>query len=520
MTKRPDYDKQHLKNLTQYEQQVAALMEQTQRLIANTVWALVGDTANTNDEPFLWDDHQMAKMRMEQMVSQLNANIQQTIENGISLEWQLSNTKNDDLVRTALGDYLAALPEERRSRYLNNHDEARQAFLQRKVNGMGLSERVWDLSAGYKEELEMGISVALKEGTSAATLSKKLCQYLKNPEALYRRVRGQYGELELSKHARAYHPGQGVYRSAYKNAIRLAGTEINIAYRTSDYDRWQAMDFVVGIEVEPSNTNHKDYDICNTLAGKYPKEFKFTGWHPNCRCHATPILKTDEEMQRDRERIIQGKEPVKESENGIDTVPKNFEQWVKQSQRHVTKRANTLPYFLKDNGQVNNKGVYKVKTFPKVHKDAPISLTTRGNASPDKVSLTNAVRRSNKEAAKELQQWFVSNAPLTVAGGCEARRFAVQVQGETIIINKRFVKETISKHSEDALYQQKLRYALQAPVLLPKSKYIRTEQGKDHKEQFKVYEYQGEEYRAEFKVKCNSDEMQLYVMRLYKQKTR
>lgn len=348
MAKRPDYDKQHLKNLTLYEQQVAALMEQTQRLIANTVWALVGDTANTDNEPFLWDDHLMAKMRMEQMVSQLNANIQQTIENGISLEWQLSNTKNDELVRTALGDYLASMPEERRSRYLNNHEEARQAFLQRRVNGMSLSERVWDLSAGYKEELEMGISVALQEGTSAATLSRKLCQYLKKPEALYRRVRGQYGELELSKHARAYHPGQGIYRSAYKNAIRLAGTEINIAYRTSDYDRWQAMDFVVGIEVEPSNTNHKDYDICNTLAGRYPKGFKFTGWHPNCRCHATPILKTEAEMERDRERIMQGKEPLAASKNTVKTVPKNYEQWVKDNQKRIEARK-TLPDFLREN---------------------------------------------------------------------------------------------------------------------------------------------------------------------------
>ena len=342
-----NHDKQHLKNLTQYEQQVAALMEQTQRLIANTVWALVGDSDRSTGEPFLWDNHQMAKMRMEQMVSQLNDNIQQTIESGISLEWQLSNTKNDEVVTTALGDYLASMPEERRSKYLNNHDEARKAFLARKVNGMSLSERVWDLSAGYKEELEMGISVALQEGTSAATLSKKLCQYLKNPEALYRRVRNQYGELELSKHARAYHPGQGVYRSAYKNAMRLAGTEINIAYRTSDYDRWQDMDFVVGVEIEPSNTNHKDYDICNTLAGKYPKEFKFTGWHPNCRCHATPILKTTKEMERDRERIMRGEEPLKESENGIDTVPRNFGQWVKDNQQRISR--NTMPYFLKDN---------------------------------------------------------------------------------------------------------------------------------------------------------------------------
>ena len=396
-----NHDKQHLKNLTQYEQQVAALMEQTQRLIANTVWALVSDSDRSTGEPFLWDNHQMAKMRMEQMVSQLNDNIQQTIENGINLEWQLSNTKNDEVVTTALGDYLASMPEERRSKYLNNHDEARKAFLARKVNGMSLSERVWDLSAGYKEELEMGISVALQEGTSAATLSKKLCQYLKNPEALYRRVRNQYGELELSKHARAYHPGQGVYRSAYKNAMRLAGTEINIAYRTSDYDRWQDMDFVVGVEIEPSNTNHKDYDICNTLAGKYPKEFKFTGWHPNCRCHATPILKTPKEMERDRERIMRGEEPLKESGNTVAGVPEQYERWVKENQKRIEARR-TLPDYLRDNGS-RKEGQYAIRKSL-VEERPAFAITSLDIWKEYEETNTNELKEAQDALQKKLQE--------------------------------------------------------------------------------------------------------------------
>ena len=52
---------------------------------------------------------------------------------------------------------------------------------------------------------------------------------------------------------RDYHPGQGVYRSSYKNARRLAVTETNMAYRTSDYLRWQQMEFVVGIRVVMSD---------------------------------------------------------------------------------------------------------------------------------------------------------------------------------------------------------------------------------------------------------------------------
>ena len=61
---------------------------------------------------------------------------------------------------------------------------------------------------------------------------------------------------------------------------------------------------MVGIEVHLSNNHtcmgHKGklildfHDICDELQGRYPKDFKFTGWHPHCRCYATTIFKTDE----------------------------------------------------------------------------------------------------------------------------------------------------------------------------------------------------------------------------------
>ena len=47
------------------------------------------------------------------------------------------------------------------------------------------------------------------------------------------------------------------------------------------------MDFVEGIEINTSHTNHPVADICDELKGVYPKEFKWTGWHPMCRCNAT-----------------------------------------------------------------------------------------------------------------------------------------------------------------------------------------------------------------------------------------
>lgn len=93
-----------------------------------------------------------------------------------------------------------------------------------------------------------------------------------------------------------YHPGQGVYRSAYKNALRTSATTTNTAYRSSDYERWSKQDFILGIEVHRSANNRGPCKICDAMVGKYPKTFKFTGFHPFCICFATPITMEPEDF--------------------------------------------------------------------------------------------------------------------------------------------------------------------------------------------------------------------------------
>ena len=107
-------------------------------------------------------------------------------------------------------------------------------------------------------------------------MARDLKQYLKHPDKLFRRVRDEHGILHFSKNAAAFHPGQGVYRSSYQNARRLAVTETNMAYRTADHERWQNQDFVVGIEIHLSGNHtckgrdgkpHRFEDICDQLQG-------------------------------------------------------------------------------------------------------------------------------------------------------------------------------------------------------------------------------------------------------------
>ena len=123
-----------------------------------------------------------------------------------------------------------------------------------------------------------------------------------------------------------------------------------MAYRTAENERWKQMDFVVGYEIKLSSSHHSRMphgDICDTLAGKYPKDFTWTGWHPNDLCYKVPILKTEEEFWEWDGRS----DSTTESVNEVKDVPDAFKQWVGTNSKRIVdaKKKGTLPYFLKDN---------------------------------------------------------------------------------------------------------------------------------------------------------------------------
>ena len=220
--------------------------------------------------------------------------------------------------------------------YQTNHD-ALKAFQNRKDKGFNVSAKLWQQSTIYKQELEAAISCAIQKGTSSITLSKRISKYLLDFSLLQKDYKDKYGSAE--------HLMDCEYRS-----IRLARSEINMAYRTAENERWKQMDFVVGYEIKLSG-NHRHRmphgDICDTLAGKYPKDFTWTGWHPNDLCYKVPILKTEEEFWEWDGRS----EPATESVNKVKDVPKSFKQWVAINSKRIVgaRKRGTLPYFLKDN---------------------------------------------------------------------------------------------------------------------------------------------------------------------------
>lgn len=346
MAKMNKYDSQHWRNQAAYERQVDAIY----RAAAKEAAALGVSIKDFNpDRLFSFSDYPNTRKKIEKLLNDLQSGVTAVIVNGIRSEWTLANNKNDELARQVFGDSVGKLTKELERRYFSTNGAAREAFIKRKTDGLGLSDRVWKYTNQFKEEIELGLDLGIRSGRSADELSRDLRSYLQHPDKLFRRVRDKHGQLVLSQRARAYHPGRGVYRSSYKNARRLAATETNIAYRTADYERWQQLDFVVGIEIKLSN-NHPEPDICDDLKGRYPKDFKFTGWHPHCRCHVETVLKTPDELMADNRRIMEGGKPTETSVNTVADVPQAFTDWVEANRERMT-AAKSLPYFIRDNSK-------------------------------------------------------------------------------------------------------------------------------------------------------------------------
>ena len=233
---------------------------------------------------------------------------------------------------------LKAYGGKRKGRYYQVNNDALQAFQRRRDSGMNLSQKLWNQAEDYKRGLEHTLSVAIEKGMSAVTLSKRVSKYLED----FPSMKKDYGE----RFGRATDIHDCEYRS-----IRLARSEINMAYRSAEQMRWEQMDFIIGYEVKLSgNHNCKGvpqgafYDICDDLKGRYPKDFKWLGWHPNCRCYVVPIIKSEERFWEDEGKRGDDNEEITE-------LPDNFKQWATQNKDRIDKaeQRGTQPYFVRDN---------------------------------------------------------------------------------------------------------------------------------------------------------------------------
>ena len=277
------YDKQHIQKIAAQQAVIANIFNQF--ILSVSPYLRKWSDAGKNN---VWISNQGIESAVDRellnLESMLYANISAFQKDG----WERAEKKNDDFISQFIkGMSISSATKDGMFAHSLSAFETLKNDID--ANGFKLSDRVWNITQQTKSQLEFYLDSGVVAGRNANGISSDIRQILQNPQKRFRRIRNEKGELVLSQPMKNYHPGQGVYRSAYKNALRTSATTTNIAYRSADYERWSKQDFILGIEVHRSANNRGPCKICDAMVGKYPKTFKFTGFHPFCICFATPI---------------------------------------------------------------------------------------------------------------------------------------------------------------------------------------------------------------------------------------
>ena len=284
------YDKQHIQKIAAQQAVIANIFNQF--ILSVSPYLRKWSDAGKNN---VWIRNQRIENAVDRellnLESMLYANISAFQKDG----WDRAERKNDDFISQFIkGMSISSATKDGMFAHSLSAFETLKNDID--ANGFKLSDRVWNITQQTKSQLEFYLDSGVVSGRNANGISSDIRQILQNPQKRFRRIRNEKGELVLSQPMKNYHPGQGVYRSAYKNALRTSATTTNIAYRSADYERWSKQDFILGIEIHRSGNNRGPCKICDAMVGKYPKTFKFTGFHPFCICFATPITMEPEDF--------------------------------------------------------------------------------------------------------------------------------------------------------------------------------------------------------------------------------
>lgn len=341
------------------------LMRQLQQLVFNNyILALqipgVKKAISDKNDGFFFKHNDTANRAVNKQLGVMARQIDYMILNNIRRSWKYGEDSFWDKVELTFSKNARQrkmLDEIRDQATKTQRGHTAEAFYNEKRNGFTISERVWNLSGNAKKEIEVILQNGIKEGKGADEIQKSLKKYLNEPDTLFRRVRShETGQLELSKAAQAYKPGRGVYRSAYKNAVRLARTEITAALHEAEWQGYQNNPLVVGFKISLSN-NHTTlvngipvpfHDICDDLEGVYPKDFKWHFWHPQCRCRMSAILISQSDFESRIKARLSGTLDKWKPSQSIKKPPKAFYDWMNDNRERASGWAN-LPRFIRQN---------------------------------------------------------------------------------------------------------------------------------------------------------------------------
>ena len=411
----PDINEEYERKLAQNIAKTQQEIEKAYQKAASKATA-AGSTVNKNVQDFSYKTSPVFEKKIDGIRKEFADQVYVSVQNAVQDSWKISKEKNEEILKDLVKK--GKLPPN--TMEIDPHREALRQFLNRQERGMNLSQRIWKGTEQMKTGLEQQLGAGIGRGQKSDAGSKKnpgisdqIKDYLLKPEG--------YAENEK--------PGRGVYRSAKKNALRVAATETNMAYRTADYIRWQEMPFITGIEIRLSN-NHPKYDICDEVKGKYPKDFKFRGWHPRCRCAAIPLMASDKDFEAMEDQLLAGEEISVVPAKQIKEVPKGFTQWVANNKERVAGWQNT-PYWMDDNPEYV---AGKVRTKPPVKTTPKPEIPTGAPPKPPADSARTPPRDSGTEpAAKQIGTQFTKIAQKIKAKVDDALQSIDKVHGDGVL---------------------------------------------------------------------------------------
>ena len=144
-------------------------------------------------------------------------------------------------------------------------------------SGISLSNRVWDLRDAHLRRLRAVIAAGIAAGRPATAIASDI------------KAMTHVGQISTAGRASS-EPGRGAYKSAYKNALRVARTETNNAYVDAEmeYAKHKGYKKMWNVSV-----GHREEDECDDMAGKIfdPEEIEdIYPLHPNDACYFTTVL--------------------------------------------------------------------------------------------------------------------------------------------------------------------------------------------------------------------------------------
>jgi len=173
------------------------------------------------------------------------------------------------------------------------------------IDGIKLSDRIWKLADKTAEDVKRLLTASLQTGMSAKKVRNQILRTQQQvesniPKYIQEQLQG------LSPEGARKVIDRYVRKTMRYNAMRVARTEIQRAWRGSYVEMTKKLPFVQGIKWNLS-ASHPKTDICDDLAladvgmgpGVYPKEGVPYGGqpaHPHCMCYLTSEMDSVEEF--------------------------------------------------------------------------------------------------------------------------------------------------------------------------------------------------------------------------------